>query len=170
MSRLVGMQTNKHNGKTHICLNCFNTFSLEKSFKEHIEVCLSNEAVKINMPKKGSCIEFNKFGKKLKVPFVVYADFESYTEHITENGVTPTTPKATRRARLCRIRRTRQSRTRRNIKNIPQVDSATTLCIVEGSTKSLLYTQDQMLRKSFVNILKWKHEIFTINILKMLSH
>ena len=85
MSRLVGMQTNKHNGKTHICLNCFNTFSLEKSFKEHIEVCLSNEAVKINMPKKGSFIEFNKFGKKLKVPFVVYADFESYTEHITEN-------------------------------------------------------------------------------------
>ena len=85
MSRLVGMQTNKHNGKTHICLNCFNTFSLEKSFKEHIEVCLSNEAVKINMPKKGSFIEYNKFGKKLKVPFVVYADFESYTEHITEN-------------------------------------------------------------------------------------
>ena len=31
MSRLVGMQTNKHKGKTHICLNCFNTFSLEKS-------------------------------------------------------------------------------------------------------------------------------------------
>ena len=43
------------------------------------------------MPKKGSCIEFDKHAKKLKVPFVVYADFESYTErvteHITENGV-----------------------------------------------------------------------------------
>ena len=84
MSRLVGMQTNKHNGKTHICLNCFNTFSLEKSFKEHTEVCLSNEAVKIEMPKKGSCIEFDKHTKKLKVPFVIYADFESYTERVTE--------------------------------------------------------------------------------------
>ena len=84
MSRLVGMQTNKHNGKTHICLNCFNTFSLEKSFKEHTEVCLSNESVKIEMPKKGSCIEFNKHTKKLKVPFVIYADFESYTERVTE--------------------------------------------------------------------------------------
>ena len=52
LSRLVGMQTNKHNGKTHICINCFNTFSLEKSFKEHVEVCLSNESVKIEMPKK----------------------------------------------------------------------------------------------------------------------
>ena len=85
MSRLVGMQTNKHNGKTHIFLNCFNTFSLEKSFKEHTEVCLSNEAVKIEMPKKGSCIEFDKHAKKLKVPFVIYADFESYTERITED-------------------------------------------------------------------------------------
>ena len=84
MSRLVGMQTNKHNGKTHICLNCFNTFSLEKSFKEHTEVCLSNESVKIEMPKKGSCIEFDKHAKKLKVPFVVYADFESYTEKVSE--------------------------------------------------------------------------------------
>ena len=84
MSRLVGMQTNKHNGKTHICLNCFNTFSLEKSFKEHTEVCLSNEAVKIEMPRKGSCIAFDKHAKKLKVPFVIYADFESYTERVCE--------------------------------------------------------------------------------------
>ena len=84
MSRLVGMQTNKHNGKSHICLNCFNTFSLEKSFKEHAEVCLTNDSVKIEMPKKGSCIEFDKHAKKLKVPFVIYADFESYTEHIPE--------------------------------------------------------------------------------------
>ena len=84
MSRLVGMQTNKHNGKSHICLNCFNTFSLEKSFKEHAEVCLTNDSVKIEMPKKGSYIEFDKHAKKLKVPFVIYADFESYTEHIPE--------------------------------------------------------------------------------------
>ena len=82
LSRLVGMQTNKHNGKTHICINCFNTFSLEKSFKEHMEVCLSNESVKIEMPKKGSNIEFKNYVKKLKVPFVIYADFESYTERI----------------------------------------------------------------------------------------
>ena len=76
LSRLVGMQTNKHNGKTHICINCFNTFSLEKSFKEHMEVCLSNESVKIEIPKKGSNIEFKNYVKKLKVPFVIYADFE----------------------------------------------------------------------------------------------
>ena len=37
------------------------------------------------MPKKGSCIEFDKHAKKLKVPFVIYADFESYTEHIQQS-------------------------------------------------------------------------------------
>ena len=87
ISRLVGMQTNKHNGKTHICLNCFNTFSIEKSFKQHAEFCLSNEAVKISMPKKGTTIKFDKFGKTLKVPFVIYADFESFTEKVRFDGV-----------------------------------------------------------------------------------
>ena len=87
MSRLVGMQTNKHKTKTHICLNCFNTFSLEKSFKEHTEFCLNNEAVKIDMPTKGTTIKFNKFGKASKVPFIIYADFESYMEKVSFDGV-----------------------------------------------------------------------------------
>ena len=82
MSRLIGMQTNKHKGKSFICLNCFNTFSIEKSFKQHTEFCLSNETVRVDMPKKGASIKFDKFGKTLKVPFVIYADFESFTEKI----------------------------------------------------------------------------------------
>ena len=115
MSRLVGMQTNKHNGKTHICLNCFNTFSLEKSFKEHIEVCLSNDAVKINMPKKGSCIEFDKHAKKLKVPFVVYADFESYTERIPEGR--NTNDQQSERSERCE--QSKQSYTKKYQKHTP---------------------------------------------------
>ena len=87
MSRLVGMQTNKHNGKSFICLNCFNTFSIEESFKKHTEFCLSNETVRVDMPKKGTSIKFDKFGKTLKVPFVIYADFESFTEKIHSDGI-----------------------------------------------------------------------------------
>ena len=85
MSRLVGMQTNKHNGKSYICLNCFNTFSIKKSFEQHTEFCLSNEVVKICMPKEGTTIKFDKFGKTLEVPFVIYADFESFTEKVSSN-------------------------------------------------------------------------------------
>ena len=88
ISRLVGMQTNKHKTKSYICLNCFNTFSLEKSFEQHKEVCLNNEAVKICMPEKGTTIEFDKFGKALKVPFIIYADFESFTEKISPDSDT----------------------------------------------------------------------------------
>ena len=65
------MQTNKHNGKSFICLNCFNTFSIEESFKKHTEFCLSNETVRVDMPEKGATIKFDKFGKTLKVPFVI---------------------------------------------------------------------------------------------------
>ena len=81
MSRLVGMQTNKHKTKSYICLNCFNTFSLEKSFEQHKEVCLNNEAVKICMPEKGTTIEFDKFGKALKVPFVISSQSSFHREN-----------------------------------------------------------------------------------------
>ena len=81
------MQTNKHNGKSFICLNCFNTFSIEESFKKHTEFCLSNETVRVDMPEKGATIKFDKFGKTLKVPFVIYADFESFTEKIHSDGI-----------------------------------------------------------------------------------
>ena len=87
MSRLVGMQTNKYNGKSFICLNCLNTFSIEKSFKNHKEFCLSNETVRVDMPKKGATIEFKNECNTNKVPFVFYADFESFTEKIQSDGV-----------------------------------------------------------------------------------
>ena len=83
ISRLVGMETNKHKTKSHICLNCFNTFSLEKSFKQHTEFCLNNETVKICMPDEDADpIMFKNINRTQKVPFVIYADFESFTEKI----------------------------------------------------------------------------------------
>ena len=87
ISRLVGMQTNKHKGKNHICLNCFNTFSIKKSLEQHEEFCQDNEAVKICMPKEGETIKFESFGKAHKVPFVITGDFESYTEKIDPTDV-----------------------------------------------------------------------------------
>ena len=87
MSRLVGMQTNKHNGKSFICLNCLNTFSIKKSFKNHTEFCLNNETVRIDMPKKGETIKFKDEHGANRVPTVFYADFGSFTEKIQPNVV-----------------------------------------------------------------------------------
>ena len=84
LSRLLSKQVSKHKEKTHICLNCMNPFPSEESLKKHKEYCDSHEMVKIEMPKKKDneelCIKFEGLERKLKVPFVMYADFESLTE------------------------------------------------------------------------------------------
>ena len=91
MSRLLSSQVNNHQHAIHICYRCLNSFQSEKSLEKHIEYCQNNEAVKIEMPmnddKEGNFlspvyIKFNHFHKKMRVPFVVYADFESFTEKI----------------------------------------------------------------------------------------
>ena len=90
MSRLLSSQVNNHQHKLHFCYRCLNSFPSVKSLEKHIEYCQNNEAVKIEMPirvdKDGNTfpvyIKFNHFHKKMRVPFVVYADFESFTEKI----------------------------------------------------------------------------------------
>ena len=90
MSRLISKQVNNHQHKRYICYRCLNSFQSEKSLEKHVEYCQNNEAVKIEMPKyedkEGNTspvyIKFNHFHKKMRVPFLVYADFESFTEKI----------------------------------------------------------------------------------------
>ena len=90
MSRLISSKISKHHGKRHFCYRCLNSFHSVKSLEKHKEYCQNNEAVKIEMPirvdDKGNTfpvyIKFNHFHKKMRVPFVVYADFECFTEKI----------------------------------------------------------------------------------------
>ena len=90
MSRLLSSDVSKHHGKRHFCYRCLNSFHSVKSLEKHKEYCQNNEAVKIEMPirvdDEGNTfpvyIKFNHFHKKMRVPFVVYADFECFTEKI----------------------------------------------------------------------------------------
>ena len=77
MSRLLSSQTNNLQHKNHYRLRCLNPFTSQESLGEHMEYCSKNEAVKIEMPKEGSIIEFQNFNRSMRVPFIVYADFES---------------------------------------------------------------------------------------------
>ena len=45
---------------------------------KHNEYCNEHEAVKIEVPKKGTMFEFKNYYRSEKVPFIVYADFECY--------------------------------------------------------------------------------------------
>ena len=80
MSKLLSKQKSNHNGKIYFCYRCLNSFYSVKSLGKHTEYCQNNEAVKIEM--SGGRLYFKNHYKKQRVPFVVYADFECFTQKI----------------------------------------------------------------------------------------
>ena len=83
LSRLLSSQMSKHDHANSFCLNCLNHFPNEEKLKIHEEYCLKNQAIKIEIPEKGSLVTFIHHNRSMKVPFVVYADFEAFTEEIS---------------------------------------------------------------------------------------
>ena len=75
MSALSASQYNKHKGKRFVCKYCCNSFQSELTLQNHIEYCSKQKVVKVVMPNKGEMLSFKNFHRKMRVPFVVYADF-----------------------------------------------------------------------------------------------
>ena len=82
VSRLLSSQVSNHKEKHHFCLRCLNSFWTHTSLNKHSEYCGKHEAVKINMPKEGTMLKFKNYHRGEKVPFVIYADFESCIKSI----------------------------------------------------------------------------------------
>ena len=80
MSRLIYGDVSNHHGKRYFCYRCLNSFYSVKSLDKHTEYCQNNEAVKIE--RSGGRLYFKNHYKKQRVPFVVYADFECFTQKI----------------------------------------------------------------------------------------
>ncbi|XP_065639695.1 uncharacterized protein LOC136072408 [Hydra vulgaris] len=87
LSRLLSSQISKHDGKMHFCRNCLLGFSTEESLSKHKLYCDTHDSVRIKLSEPNTMIEFNHFKKSMRVPFVVYADFESFIKPI--NTCTP---------------------------------------------------------------------------------
>ena len=83
MSALTASQINKHKGKRYVCKYCCNSFPKEVTLQNHVEYCSKHKAVKVEMPKEGKMLYFKDYSNKMRVPFVVYADFEAFTEGIS---------------------------------------------------------------------------------------
>ena len=66
-----------------MCFRCLNTFKTEKSLASHHDYCKSHEAIKIELSKKGTKISFQNHNRSMRVPFLVYADFESFTPQLS---------------------------------------------------------------------------------------
>ncbi|XP_065645294.1 uncharacterized protein LOC136075785 [Hydra vulgaris] len=87
LSRLLSTQTSKRNGATHYCRNCLLGYSSEEYLSKHKLYCDAHDSVRIELPKPGTTMYFKQHYKSMRVPFVIYADFESFIKPI--NTCTP---------------------------------------------------------------------------------
>ena len=87
MSRLISSELTKNAHQREYCLRCMWLFTNLTSLKDHLEICSKNEPVRMDMPvdKDGNPwkVSFTNYLKKMRVPFIVYADFECFTESIS---------------------------------------------------------------------------------------
>ena len=77
LSRLLASENSKHKGKEYFCTNCLQGFHQKISRDEHMRYCLDDESVKVEMPHNKLIVEFCDGRYQFKVPFIMYADFES---------------------------------------------------------------------------------------------
>ena len=67
-----------HRGKKHFCRNRLQAFSTEEILKSHIKDCSKiNGKQRTLMLKKGEFVKFKNYERKIKSPFIIYANFES---------------------------------------------------------------------------------------------
>ena len=77
-SALVRAQVTKHTSAAYFCKRCLNKFTTPEKLEEHIEICKEKSACKIELLNPDETITFKN--KSMRVPFVIYADFETITE------------------------------------------------------------------------------------------
>ena len=77
LSKLPSKQNSKHKEAQHFCTNCLNGFESEIIRDEHYEYCRSKDLVRVEMPTKNPIVKYADGQYQFKVPFVIYADFES---------------------------------------------------------------------------------------------
>ena len=89
LNRLVSSQLNKTGHAKDLCLQCLNFFRKpskkdredpnKKSILErHMEICSGEKLQHVIYPKPGDTVQFRNYERLHDVPFVVYADFESF--------------------------------------------------------------------------------------------
>ena len=82
LSRLLSSMNSKHEKAQHFCDNCLHGFKTQESKDKHHDCCISNESVRIEMPGKDPIVSYSNGQHQFKVPFIMYADFESILEPI----------------------------------------------------------------------------------------
>ena len=78
LSSLFRKITSKHEGDFY-CLKCFCSYGTENKLKKHKKVCENHDYCYAEMVKEDDKIlKYNHGEKSVKVPFIIYADLESF--------------------------------------------------------------------------------------------
>ena len=86
MSRLLTSQISKHRTRRFYCLRCLNSFYTAESLEKHDLYCSNHDVVKVELPnEENNTLSFNNYNKSMRVPFVVYADFEAFTQKLDDD-------------------------------------------------------------------------------------
>ena len=62
----------------HYCKRCLIGYRSIDSLNRHGEYCSQHDAQKIELPSYGTMLKFKNYQRSMRVPFIVYADFESF--------------------------------------------------------------------------------------------
>ena len=89
ISKLLSLQTSKHRYVRHVCFRCLNASNSTESLGSHHEYCKSYEAIKIELPEEGSKISFRNHNRSMRVPFIIYAEFEFFTPRLSTRQPNP---------------------------------------------------------------------------------
>ena len=77
LSTLLRGITSKYHGDFY-CLNCPHSFRTDEKLKSHEQVCKNKDFCGILMPSENdNILEFNKYTKSYKIPYIIHADIES---------------------------------------------------------------------------------------------
>ena len=79
----LNAKVNKHGHKRYFCKYCDNSFQSKESQQTHMKYCSNHKAVGVRMPNEGTILAFKNHCRKMRVPFAVYADFESFIEPVS---------------------------------------------------------------------------------------
>ena len=77
LPRLLSRQNSKHKETQYFCTNCLNGFTSEATRDEHYTYCNSKDSVRVEMPTRNPIVKYSDGQYQFKVPFVIYANFES---------------------------------------------------------------------------------------------
>lgn len=77
LSALLSRQISKNGHRKIFCDRCLNNFTNIKKLETHRIDCFKQNDYQIIMPKEMTTVKFKDYNKKLRVPFVIYADVES---------------------------------------------------------------------------------------------